>query len=76
MGEVEPAGHTVHVDKALAPAVTEYVPATQLVHTVELLAPAVTEYLPALQSVHTADPVALLYFPATHAVQVPPFWPV
>ena len=34
------------------------------------------EYVPVPQSVHTALPVAILYFPATHAVHVPPSGPV
>jgi hypothetical protein len=38
-------------------------------------APTAVEYLPAPQSRHVAGPVAILYLPATHAVQVPPFGP-
>ena len=34
------------------------------------------EYVPAPQSVHRADPVNALYFPAMHAVHVPPSGPV
>lgn len=39
-------------------------------------APAVVEYVPVPQSVHAAPPVSILYFPATHDVQTPPFGPV
>ena len=39
-------------------------------------APTAVEYVPVPQSVHTAAPVDVLYFPATHAVQVPPSDPV
>ncbi len=38
-------------------------------------APTAVEYVPAPQSMHRADPVDVLYFPATHAVQVPPSAP-
>ena len=38
-------------------------------------APTVVEYVPAAQSVQTALPVAILYFPTTHAVHVPPSGP-
>jgi hypothetical protein len=34
------------------------------------------QYVPATQSVQAADPVDVLYFPATHAVHGPPFDPV
>ncbi len=34
------------------------------------------EYLPATQREHNAAPAVFLYFPATHAVHVPPFVPV
>ena len=30
---------------------------------------------PAPQSLHASDPVKLLYFPSTHAVQLPPSGP-
>ena len=39
------------------------------------VAPAVVEYFAAAQSVQTALPVAILYFPTTHAVHVPPSGP-
>ena len=40
------------------------------------VAAVVVEYVPAAQSVQTALPVAILYFPTTHAVHVPPSGPV
>jgi hypothetical protein len=40
------------------------------------VAPRVAEYVATAQSVQSALPVALLYFPATHAVHGPPFGPV
>ena len=39
-------------------------------------APTEVEYVPAQQSVQGAVPVDCLYFPATHAVHVPPSDPV
>jgi hypothetical protein len=39
-------------------------------------APTAVEYVPAPQSVQAADPVDVLYFPATHAAHGPPFGPV
>jgi len=54
--------------------VTEF--AGQVEHDVSAEAPVDAEYLPEPQSVHTAEPVAALYFPATHAVHVPPLVPV
>ena len=50
----------------------EYVPAPQDAHRE---APRL-EYLPAPQSVHAALPAAVLCFPASHAVHVPPSGPV
>ena len=40
------------------------------------MAPRVPEYVPAPQSMHAAEPVAALYFPAAHAMHVPPSGPV
>ena len=40
------------------------------------VAPTVAEYVLAPQSVHAAVPVTILYFPAAHAVHVPPLGPV
>ena len=45
-------------------------------HVDSVVEPVVPEYLPALQSVHTVGPVALLYFPASHATHGPPLGPV
>ena len=38
-------------------------------------APTAVEYVPVPQSVHAADPVNVLYFPAAHAMHVPPAGP-
>jgi hypothetical protein len=45
-------------------------------HTDDVVAPTVPEYVPTPQSVHATLPPIVLYFPATHAAQVPPFGPV
>jgi hypothetical protein len=47
----------------------------QALHVELAEAPTAVEYVPVPQSVHTADPVNALYFPATHAVHVPPSGP-
>ncbi len=39
------------------------------------MAPVDAEYLPAPQSAHAAEPRAVLYFPATHAVHATPLGP-
>ena len=39
-------------------------------------APTVDEYLPLPQSAQVSEPVLILYYPATHAVHVPPSLPV
>ena len=38
-------------------------------------APIAVEYFPTPQSLQLFDPAVSLYFPATHAVHVPPFFP-
>jgi hypothetical protein len=43
-------------------------PAAQLAHTAELVAPVALENVLAAQSAQTAEPVALLYLPATQVV--------
>ena len=43
----------------------------QAMHVELAEAPPAVEYVPAPQSVHEADPVAVLYFPATHVAQLP-----
>ncbi len=48
----------------------------QATHVELAEAPTEVEYLPATQSVQAAVPVDSLYFPATHAVHVPPSGPV
>ena len=54
-----------------APELTGH--AVQVVATV---APTVVKYVPDPQLVHATLPVAVLYFPAAHAVQTPPSGPV
>jgi ABC-type cobalt transport system substrate-binding protein len=73
-GPVEPALQ-VQLVKAALPA-SELEADGQARHVELASAPTVVEYVPDPQSVHTADPVNVLYFPATHAVHVPPFGPV
>jgi hypothetical protein len=53
-----------------------YLPATQLVQVLAKAAPVAAEYLPAPQPVHAAEPMSVLYVPATHAEQEPPSDPV
>ena len=74
--EYVPARQLLHALALLAPDTLEYLPAKQLVHTLALLAPDTLEYSPARQSVQARVPVLVLYLPATHAVQTPPFGPV
>ncbi len=49
LGELEFAGHSIHVVSVVAPTVVEYVPAAQSVHTA---LPVAILYLPATQEVH------------------------
>jgi hypothetical protein len=51
-------------------------PDGQATHVELAEAPIEVEYVPAPQSVQAAVPVDSLYFPATHAVHVPPSGPV
>ncbi len=48
----------------------------QTLHVELADAPTAVEYVPVPQSVHRDDPLNALYFPATHAVHVPPSGPV
>ena len=48
----------------------------QKTHAAADVAAIVVEYVPDTQSVQDALPVALLYFPATHATHGPPLGPV
>ena len=66
----DPAAHAVHVPPSgpVNPGLH-----TQLVCAVDATT-ADCELL--AQLVHAAEPVAVLYFPATHAVHVPPLGPV
>jgi hypothetical protein len=45
-------------------------------HVEASVAPVLVEYVPAPQSAHAALPLAILYFPATHAAHGPPSGPV
>ena len=47
----------------------------QVMHVELAEAPTAVEYVPTPQSEQTADPVDVLYFPATHALHVPPSGP-
>ena len=71
--EYVPAGQDVHTTDEVAPVMLEYFPDWHKIHTAEA---AVPEYAPALQLTHALDPVTVLYCPAGHAVQAPPFGPV
>ena len=63
VGEYLPGRQLMQVLAVVAPTVGEYVPAPQLV---QIEAPA-PEYVPAAQSsTHAAEPLTVLYFPATH----------
>ena len=75
VAEYLPASQPMQALAVVAPTVGEYVPAPQLMQVLAVVAPTVGEYVPAPQSVHAAAPVTILYFPATHAVHVPPFGP-
>lgn len=70
-GPVKPGLH-VHAELAAGEV--------ELVEHVRQVAAAVAaltvEYFAAAQSMHADVPVNILYFPATHAVHVPPFGPV
>jgi hypothetical protein len=75
---------------AAEPGTVLYFPATHAVHVPPLgpvnprlqrqlssaVAPVAVEYMLTPQSVHATEPVAVLYFPAAHAVHVPPLGPV
>lgn len=70
-----PDDPALHIQLAKVPlAAGEFEFAGQTAHVSDV-APTATEYLPAVQLVHAADPVRILYVPATHSVHVPPFGP-
>jgi hypothetical protein len=60
----------------LAPATLENAPAGHGTQTPEEFAAVTPEYAPAGHETHALAPVTVLYLPAAHAVQVPPFGPV
>ena len=66
----------VQVVSLEAPVAVEYLPAPQTAQLPCAVAPVLMRYLPAAQSVHEKEPMTSLYFPAMHAVHVPPFGPV
>ena len=69
-GPVDPALHVQVATDVLALGELELPGhATQVDSSV---APVVGKYFPAAQSVHAAEPLAILYLPAAHAVQTPP----
>ena len=72
-GPDEPALQEQFVKSALPAGEMEF--DGQALHVELAEAPTAVEYAPVPQSVHRADPVDTLYFPATHAVQVPPSGP-
>ncbi len=69
-------GQATQVEIDTAPIADEYLPTAQFRQVVLEAAATVSEYLPAAQSVQTAEPVTVLYFPATQAVHGPPSGPV
>lgn len=69
-----PALHTQLASELLAAGENEF--AGHDWHVEEAEAPVFTEYWPAGHEVHAADPETILYFPAAHTAQVPPFAPV
>jgi uncharacterized protein YnzC (UPF0291/DUF896 family) len=70
VGEYFPAVQSEHEEPA-----SEYLPAAQATQAVDVVDPD-GEDVPALQFEHTSEPTAVLCFPTTHAVHVPPFTPV
>lgn len=77
-----------HAEQTAAPVALEYFATPQFVHaellvaadvpaphTSQVDAPAVPENVPATQAAQDAFPAAILYVPARHCVQLPPFAP-
>ena len=73
-GPEKPATHTQSVAASLPVVDCEL--AGQLRQVPIAVAPVAAEYWPAPQSVHAAEPVDVLYFPATQPKHVPPSGPV
>ena len=73
-GPVDPALQVQSVNAVLPADELEF--DGQAMHAEFVEAPTAVEYVPAPQSVQTADPVDVLYLPATHAAHGPPFGPV
>jgi hypothetical protein len=74
--EYVPTTQLMQSDRSSLPIVSRYFPGGQQEQVFPVKAPTAAEYVPVPQSVHTAAPVDVLYFPATHAVHVPPSGPV
>ena len=72
-GPVQPGSQVQSICSSLAAGALEF--GGHVWHTSDV-APSVVEYLPSTQLVHAASPVATLYLPATHCVQVSPSGPV
>ncbi len=62
---------TEHLRQVVAAVELEYVPALHGVHDASSIDPVVAKYFPAPQCEQLLLPVAFLYFPATHNVQIP-----
>ena len=62
----------LHAPETLTPTALEYEFIGHATQAPEAVAPTVTRYVPAEQSEHPIEPLAALYFPATHAGQTPP----
>ena len=60
MGEIEPDG--------------QYLP-DDAEHDTQVDGSKVVEYIPAGQAIHLAEPVGLVYLPATHSTHAPPLGP-
>jgi hypothetical protein len=73
-GPVDPLLHLQSDTDELPAGEFEFVGHEPL-HVEMEMAPDAAEYVPPLQSVHTADPVEVLYLPATHAGQATPAGP-
>jgi len=73
LGPVNPALHEQSFTASLATGASEF--DGQFWH-VSIMAAVDVENLPLTQSVHGSVPLAVLYFPATQPVHVPPFGPV
>jgi hypothetical protein len=74
--EYELMPQSIHVLGEEATKVVEYLPAVHSTQELATVAPVVVRYFPAPQGVQAWFPCIFLYFPSSHAIQVPPFGPV